>query len=511
MICDEQQNKLLLGIFYNINEKKAAEAALTKAYEGLENEVQIRTVQLVEANHELAQEIELRKRIQKEIEHLAYYDHLTGLPNRLMLLNRLNLAIDLAKRIEKPIGILFMDLDGFKVVNDTMGHVQGDELLKAVASRLHKLVRKSDTVARMGGDEFIIMAQNLGRADKIERIAEKIFEVFKKPFLLNNQEVYMTASIGISLFPADGESGEMLIKNADLAMYDAKEKGKNQCAFCTSIMKELVAENMMLSNGLYRAMERNELEVYYQPQISFLSGKIVGLEALLRWNHPDLGVVSPEKFIHLAEQTGLIIPIGAWVLRQVCQQNKTWQDAGLPLIRIAVNLSIVQFQNPEIVNEIQGILAEADLPPQYLELEITESIAMRDTSFIIKVLSAFKKIGVYLSIDDFGTEFSSLKCLKLLPIDRIKIPMPFIQGINRDEKDEAITKAIIVLAKNMGMDIIAEGVETVQQQAFLSQQQCDVMQGYYYYKPMPEKEIEKILWQQVDDDSDEKCCAGGYQ
>jgi diguanylate cyclase (GGDEF)-like protein len=428
-----------------------------------------------------------------KIERLAYYDSLTGLPNRMMLVDRLQQAIDLAKRIEKPIGMFFLDLDGFKMVNDTLGHSKGDELLKAVAARLTNLVRESDTVARMGGDEFIIMVQNLENADHFQTIADKIIVAFRQSFELNHQEVYVTASVGMAVYPADGETHETLIKNADLAMYKAKEKGKNQAVFCTAIMKDIIKENMKLSNGLYRSLERNELEVYYQPQISFNTKKIVGLEALLRWHHPEFGLVLPGKFIPLAELTGLINPIGKWVLHAVCMQNKAWQEAGLPPIRIAVNLSVIQFQNPDIVSQIKDILEETKLSPRYLELEITESIAMKDMANVVQVLNVFQEMGIYISIDDFGTEFSSLKYLKHLPINRIKIPMPFIQGINVDERDEAITKTIIVLAKNMGMDIIAEGVETQEQESFLAQRMCDSMQGFYYYKPMPAKEIEVLL------------------
>ncbi len=453
------------------------ERALKESKEVEENEN--RTAELYNAN--------------LKIEHLAYYDFLTGLPNRMILVDRLQQAINLAKRIKKPIGVLFLDLDGFKTINDTFGHLQGDELLKDVATRLVSLVRESDTVGRMGGDEFIIMVQNLESADHILTIANKIIGAFREPFDLNHNEIYMTASVGISVYPADGETPETLLKNADLAMYKAKEKGKNQSVLCTKIMKDVITENMKLSNGLYRSLERNELEVYYQPQISLSTKKIVGLEALLRWNHPELGLVPPGKFIHLAEQTGLINPIGKWVLHTVCMQNKAWQEVGLPPMRIAVNLSIIQFQNPVIVSQIKEILEETILLPQYLELEITESIAMRDTDYIIRVLNAFQEMGIYISIDDFGTEFSSLKYLKLLPINRIKIPMQFIQGINTDKRDEAIIKTIIVLAKNMGLDVIAEGIETQQQESFLAQQMCDGMQGFYYYRPMPAKEIEVLL------------------
>lgn len=452
-----------------------------------------RATELVAIIKELANQITLRKQALAKIEQIEYYDSLTGLPNRLMLMDRLKQAINLAKRIEKPLGILFLDLDDFKMVHYTLGQVQGDELLKAVANRLTNLVRESDTVARVGNDKFIIMVQNSESADHILIVANKIIDAFIKPFKLNHNEIHMTTSIGISIFPTDGETHEILVMNADLAKFKAKERGKNQSVLCTSIMKDIITENMKLSNGLYQSLEKNELEVYYQPQISLKTKEIIGLEALLRWNHPELGLVLPGKFIFLAEQTGLINSIGKWVLNTVCRQNKAWQDAGLPPVRIAVNLSIIQFQNPEIISQIKKILEETNLSAQYLELEITESIAMRDTDHVIRVLKAFQDMGIFISIDDFGTEYSSLQYLKLLPINRIKIPKPFIQSINVDERDEAIIETIIILAKRMGLDVMAEGVETEQQEAFLTQRMCDDMQGFYYYKPMQANEIEVLL------------------
>ena len=452
-----------------------------------------RAAELVIANKELANEINLRELYLEQIEKLLYFDSLTGLPNRVMLVDRLRKAINLAKQIEKPIGILFLDLDGFRIVNDTFGRAIGDELLKAVSDRLVKLVLKTNTIARISGDEFIIIVENMKSVNYILKVANKIVNAFKQQFEMNKNQINVTISVGISVFPTDGESYETLIRNAELAMQKAKEKGKNQSVLCTTILKDIIDENVKLSYDLYRALERNEFEVYYQPQISLDTNKIAGLEALLRWNHPKLGLVSPVKFIHLLEKTGLINPVGNWVLQTVCRQNKVWQEAGLPPIRIAVNLSIIQFQNSDIVSQINEILDETKLLPIYLELEITESIAMWDTDYIVHILNTFREIDIYISIDDFGTEYSSLKYLKILPINRIKIPMPFIQGINVDMKDEEIIKTIIVLARIMGLAVIAEGVETLQQASFLTQWKCDAIQGFYYYKPMPAKKIESLL------------------
>ena len=467
--------KIYLHLTYDITDRQNAQNDLKESIQKLNKEM---------ADHLIAQE---------RIKYLAYHDHLTGLPNRLLFSDRLNQSILLAPRIEGTIGVIFLDLDNFKIVNDAMGHDQGDELLKLVATRLSGVVRKSDTVARIGGDEFIIMVQDLKNVDGAIKIADKIINSFNQPFKINDQDTYISASMGVSIYLTDGEDVETLIKNADMAMYQAKEMGKNQYVFCSPLMKTNIIESMKLGNSLHRALERDELVIYYQPQVSYSSKKIVGLEALLRWNHPELGLISPCRFIPIAEQTGLIIPIGDWVLRNACMQNKAWQDAGLPRIRVAVNLSIIQFQNLNIANQIADILRETGLDPNYLELEITESIVMKEADYIVQTLNALKKLGITIALDDFGTDYSSLRYLKQLPIDRIKIAMPFVQGIAVNDKDEAITKAIIVLARNLEMSVIAEGVETKQQQNFLTRRMCDEMQGFYYYKPMPAREIEAIL------------------
>ena len=430
---------------------------------------------------------------EKEIKHLAYHDYLTGLPNRMSLLDKLNDSIFLASKMKKTLAVMFMDLDDFKMINDTMGHDIGDQLLVEVSKRLVNTLCRCDTVARIGGDEFIILIENVEAIDYISIVSEKILNCFNEPFTLNDQDCFITTSVGVAIYPTDGYSSEELIKNADIAMYKAKGNGKNKYVLCNSVMKTNVVETMKTTNSLYRALERNELELYYQPQVSCTSNKIVGLEALLRWNHPELGMILPEGFIKIAEQTGLIIPIGAWVLRTACKQNKAWQDDGLPRIRIGVNLSAKQFLNGNLAGDVEEILRETGLDHQFLELEITESAAMMGKGNIIQTLSALKKMGINIAIDDFGTEYSSLNYLKQLPADRIKIPMTFVQGLGGNTKDEAITKAIIILAKNMGFGVIAEGVETKNQLDFLNKGMCDEIQGFYYYKPMPVYEVEKLL------------------
>jgi len=439
----------------------------------------------------------IRIESEKTIEYMAYYDHLTGLPNRTLFAERLSQALHLAKRNESFLGVLFLDLDGFKIVNDTMGHSGGDALLKELSQGLKSCLRKTDTVARFGGDEFLLLINNLEDENSITKVADTVMELFKHPVFVYEHEFYVTASVGVAVYPFDGEDTETLIKNADMAMYMAKKEGKNQYVMCTTNMKEEVKKNIHLSNQLYRVQERNELLLYYQPQVRLSDGKMVGLEALLRWKHPQLGMISPSVFIPLAETNGTINEIGEWVLKTAIYQNKEWQEQGFPPVRMAVNLSAVQLNNPNFVDRVKSILRESGLMSQYLELEITESIAMKESANIVSALNQLKEYGISLSIDDFGTEYSTLSRLKDLPIDRIKIDMQFIRGIESSEKDKAITKVIINLAKTLGLDVLAEGVETVPQLEFLNKKMCDEVQGYYYYKPMSKKEIDNLFRMQM--------------
>ena len=452
-----------------------SESALKKAIEKLQDEV---------LEHEKTQE---------QIKYIAYHDTLTGLPNRNLLNELLVHSITLAERNNKCMAVLFLDIDGFKMINDSKGHGMGDQILQEVAERLLKTLRKSDVIARHGGDEFIVIIEELDNCSGVELIANKIINCFQEPFHLENQDYFLTTSVGVAVYPADGQTPDMLIKNADIAMYKAKENGKNQYLFCTPVMKDVANETMELSTNLYRAIEKNELELYYQPQLSCHNNQIMGVEALIRWRHPVMGLISPAKFIPIAEKTGLILPIGEWVLRTACQQNKKWQEQGLPKIRMGVNLSLRQFHNNDLLNLVESVLKETKLAPQYLELEITETIAMKEKSYIINTLNAFRQIGVSIAIDDFGTEYSSLSYLKHLPVDRLKVAMQFIRGIGIDHKDEALAKGIIVLAKSIGMNVIAEGVETKEQLEFLKNHNCDEIQGYYFFKPLIEAEITKLL------------------
>jgi len=434
---------------------------------------------------------------EKEINDLAYYDALTNLPNRVLFKDRLEQALDLAKRSGKFLGVIFLDLDGFKEVNDTLGHDWGDHLLKQIGKRLSAAVRKYDTVARFGGDEFLIMVPQLAQKKDLEEVAKKITRIFQQPVIIEEQEFFINASSGVAVFPEDGEDVKTLLKNADMAMYVAKKNGKGQAVFCSVKMKNEVLEKVILTNSLYQALERNELTLHYQPQVCAANREIIGFEALLRWEHQKLGAISPEVFIPIAEETGLINHIGEWVLMTACTQNKEWQNRGFKPVQMAVNLSLEQFRSDNLESIVKKCLSETGLDPQYLELEITETIAMQESEAVVACLNRLKAIGVTISIDDFGTEFSSLSRLKDLPIDRLKIDMEFIHGISQNLKDESIIVVMIHLAKILGLQVIAEGVETEIQLGFLKDEACDAIQGYYYYKPLSKDEIESDIYQAV--------------
>ncbi|HOC61345.1 MAG TPA: EAL domain-containing protein [Smithellaceae bacterium] len=433
---------------------------------------------------------------EKAINYMAYYDALTALPNRALLTDRLKQAISLAMRTEKLISIIFIDVDSFKSVNDTMGHDGGDAMLMQIAERLSACVRQYDSVARFGGDEFLVMLQQIPDIKYIGESANKIMSVFNEPITIKGQEFFITASAGVAVFPFDGEDADELIKNADMAMYAAKSTGKNKVTFCSAEMKKEVLDNMELTNSLYRAVGRNELFLLYQPQVNPDTIEIIGLEALIRWRHPVKGIIPPTKFIPIAEKTSLIHSIGEWVLMTACRQNMEWQNQGLKPTRIAVNLSVKQFHSPNIVNVVDRVLRETKLMPCYLELEVTESLGTHDKDYVINTMNKLKALGLSLSIDDFGTDYSSLGRLKDLPVDRIKIDMQFIRGIAKNAKDEGIIKIILQLGKTLGLHVVAEGVETQQQLAFLKDNLCFEIQGFYFHKPVVAEDIVPILRRQ---------------
>jgi diguanylate cyclase (GGDEF)-like protein/PAS domain S-box-containing protein len=429
-----------------------------------------------------------RKRAEERIQYFATHDALTDLPNRLMFSQLLNHAIQSAKRRGRQFAVLFMDLDRFKNINDTLGHEAGDRLLQEVALRLKQTLRSADVIARLGGDEFIILVEEVNDTGQVVVVAQKILSTVIKPMLLMGQECRVTASIGISIYPKDDTDEQSLMKNADIAMYFAKEEGKNNFQFYSKDINSQAIERLSIETNLRFALERNELSVYYQAKLDLKTGAITGVEALLRWQSPNLGSVSPVHFIPVAEETGMIVPIGSWVLKTVCVQNVAWQHQGLPPIRVAVNLSLRQLMDDNLLIDIRSALEDSGMDPHLLELEITESMVMHNPARMIVKLSEIKKMGVRLAIDDFGTGYSSLAQIKHFPIDTLKVDRSFVHNIPSDAEDRAITEAIIAMGKTLSLTVVAEGVETQEQMAFLKEHACDEIQGYYFSKPItPEK------------------------
>ncbi len=431
---------------------------------------------------------------------MAFYDALTGLPNRSLFYDRLDKAIALAERTDTIVAVILMDLDSFKNINDSMGHDAGDLLLRRVSETLSSRIRDYDTMSRFGGDEFLFILSQLKTQVEAASIADKLLKALAKPISIAGEEIHITGSMGISCFPEDAKESEMLFKKADIAMYYSKEQGKNRYSFFNTKMYNSADEKMRLSNELYRALERDEFILYYQPQMDITGTAMIGMEALLRWNHPDKGFIPPLDFIPLAEDIGLIDEIGKWVLNKACIDNKNLQLKGFKPIRVAVNLSLKQFSGSSLTEMVKETLRKCELKPEYLELEITESIAMGDFTNVQQVLQELSDLGVILSIDDFGTEYSSLSRLKQLPVNRIKIDKQFVQGISLNTHDESITSFIIALAKSMRLKVIAEGVENSKQLSFLTEKLCDEIQGYYFYKPMPYDYLVDVFGvKQVDD------------
>jgi len=435
-----------------------------------------------------------RKRYQEQLEHQANYDALTGLPNRNLLLDRLKQAV-FAQRHVRSIALVFIDLDHFKFINDSLGHNAGDKLLQHMAERLRSVVRDGDTVSRLGGDEFILILNDQHNEEIIFRAMQRIITKLSEPVSIDGHELYVTCSAGISLHPQDGPDIETLLKNADAAMYRAKERGRNNFQFYTSEMNQLVNERLALESSLRRALERREFLLHYQPKVDLRTGAIVGAEALVRWQHPEWGLMYPDRFISLAEETGLIVPIGEWVLRTACEQNRAWQDAGLRPVTVSVNLSARQFRQKALFKTVAQILSETGLRPQHLEMELTESMVMHNAEAAITILKKLKEIGVQLSVDDFGTGYSSLSYLKSLPIGILKIDRSFVRDIiARGGRDGGIlAQAIISLGHSLKLKVVAEGVESEAQLKFLKAHRCDETQGYYFSKPVPPEECGRLL------------------
>ncbi|WP_426528659.1 sensor domain-containing phosphodiesterase [Bradyrhizobium sp. McL0615] len=437
--------------------------------------------------------VDEKAKADERIEYLASHDSLTHLPNREMFNGLLRRAIDAAARYQRQFALLFIDLDRFKVINDSLGHDAGDMLLVEIGGRLRRALRSSDVVARLGGDEFVVILEETAERPEVERIAGELLSVLSQPLQLSGHECHTTASIGIAMYPSDGTDMQTLTKNADMAMYLAKEDGKNGFRFFTKEFKTQSIERLKLESALRRALEREQFSLHYQPKIDMASGQITGVEALLRWNHPDLGTVSPGQFIPLAEETGLIVPIGRWVLEEACAQNMAWQRRGLRPVTVAVNLSPRQFADPNLLRDVDEALVASGMSPVLLQLEVTESMVMRNVSRAIKVLDAIQSRGIRLAIDDFGTGYSSMSLMKQFPIDTIKIDRSFVRDLPIDSEDQAIAQAIISMGKALGMTVIAEGVETVEQEAFLRSHACDEMQGFLFSKPLPAKQMADLL------------------
>ena len=441
----------------------------------------------------ISTDITQRMRDEARLEYLAYHDVLTGLANRALFMDRLEHAISRRNPAARKLAVLFMDLDRFKYINDTLGHEIGDHLLKILARRLSECLRKSDTIARFGGDEFAILLEDLESGETASQVAEQLLDVFTQPVHIQGHELYMTTSIGISIFPDDCDDAGCLLKNADTAMYRAKEMGRNIYQYYSEEMSNQTLERLRLETDLRNAMEKNQFYIVYQPQVELGGGRVIGVEALIRWRHPELGMVSPLKFIHILEEMGLIGAVGEWVLRQACRQACQWRRNGHPGLRMSVNLSVRQFHDPQLHRRVAQILAETGMAASGLELEITEGVLMQQDQVTMANIKDLQRMGVRLSIDDFGTGYSSLSYLKRFPISTLKIDRSFIRDLAEDPEDAAIVRAIIAMARSLKLEIIAEGVETEQQLAFLSAQGCAAVQGYFFSPPLSADELEKYL------------------
>ncbi|MEH1853059.1 MAG: EAL domain-containing protein [Nostoc sp.] len=434
-----------------------------------------------------------RQQVEEKIRYQALHDVLTGLPNRLLFNELLTKTLPNATRNGESLAVIFLDLDRFKVINDTLGHTLGDELLQSVSQRLKDSLRGGDTIARWGGDEFTILLPRVNDIEEVNLVACRILQALEDAFHLQGHELYVTASLGIALLDNNSPDTETLIQHADAALYYAKDKGRNNYQFYSVSLSAKNPEFLTLEKSLRYALERNEFTLYYQPRVNIATGEITGMEALLRWQHPEMGLVAPSIFIPLVEESGLIIPIGEWVLRTACSQNKAWQDAGLPPMTIAVNLSLKQFRQPKLVETIAKILAETGLEPRFLELEITETTAIEDLDFTRRVLENIQQMGIYISIDDFGTGHSSLSRLQLLPLHNLKIDKSFIQDLTRDVKVAHIIKAIVGLGQSLGLKLTAEGVEKEEELEFLKSINCEDVQGFLFYRPLSAQKATEIL------------------
>jgi diguanylate cyclase (GGDEF)-like protein len=496
----EVESKDEIGILAASFNEMAEE--LKKSRNNLEANLKERTAELSQSNDMLQKEIAEREGSEKRLAYIAYYDGLTNLPNRNLFEDRVEQTIAANSRDNVLSALLFLDLDNFKRINDTFGHIVGDELLMGVADRLRMMTRKSDSIthnsndpmfARVGGDEFTVLLREIKKPEDAAKVAQRIIDSLTQPFVLNKHEVFITVSIGIAVCPEDGDDLFDLMKNADAAMYHAKSKGKNNYQYYRKSMNDTAADRLLLETDLRMALQRKELLLYYQPQVDSMSGKIIGVEALIRWKHPERGLVSPLEFIPLAEDTGLIVPISNWVLETACNQSRTWQDNSICDVPISVNLTNHHFQQRTLIKDISELLERSGIQPSDLILEITESTVMEDTDVTLKNFQELTKMGLRISVDDFGTGYSSLSYLKRFPIHAIKIDRSFIKDVITSEDDATIANTIISMAHNLNMIVVAEGVETEDQLMFLLERNCDELQGYLFSSPLPADDVTVLL------------------
>jgi diguanylate cyclase (GGDEF)-like protein/PAS domain S-box-containing protein len=473
---------LVTAAIRNITTRKKAEALLLQKVEELNR-----------SNEELVESAGLARTMTRQMTHLAEHDSLTGLPNRLLLNDRVGQAIALAQRDMYQVAVMFLDLDGFKHINDSLGHAIGDKLLQSIATRLTACIRAPDTVSRYAGDEFVVLLPEVRQPEDAAIVARRLLQAAAEAHFIGGHDLHVTASIGVSTYPDDGLDAETLVKNADTAMYQAKENGHQSYQFFKPAMNIRAVERQSIEEHLRRALERQEFTLYYQTKINLATAAIAGVEALIRWTHPTRGSVPPVQFVPIAEDSGLILPIGTWILREACAQARAWVDAGLPFRSVAVNVSAMQFQNESFLENTFEILEETGLDPRYLELELTESALMRRADLTVPVLSTLRESGIRVAVDDFGTGYSSLSYLRKFPLDALKIDSSFVRQIAAIPDETAIVRAIISMGRSLNLRVIAEGVETPDQLDFLKSNQCDEAQGYYFSPPVLPQQLAKLL------------------
>jgi len=494
IVKEHNRNMPFIIVSGTIGEEVAVEAMRKGAHDYLMKDNLARLVPAIRRELTDADERRARRIAEQTLRHQAYHDLLTGLPNRWLLRDRMEQAFAYAHREDHSLAVMFLDLDRFKNLNDTMGHVAGDHLLRSVAERLKSAMTPWDTIARLGGDDFVLLIPDIENQDGARTVADKLLKLFQSPFLLSGQNVYVDASIGIAMYPENGSDADNLLKNAEAAMYYAKEQGRNNFQFCSSKIQEATATRFVIENKLREAIKQSELVLYYQPQFSLRNNHVVtGMEALVRWKHPVHGLVPPDKFITVAEETGLILSMGDWVFRQALQDLRSWREQGLKVRRLAINLSARQLFHAQTLDILEESLSEDPEAAKVLELEITESGVMQDPEQAVRTLNAFKDLGVSVAIDDFGTGYSSLSYLKRFPIDVLKVDRSFVRDITIDDDDATIVRTILAMAQSLNLKVIAEGVESEEQLKLLAALGCSEGQGYYYARPMSAEDLLQFL------------------